>query len=196
MARAFKLEEGDSEGEELIASNHDDDKDAKSKQETNKIFEMVIWMVWLLIGTVLIIHLCLLVSVIANRHDMPTTVVLETVLQSKLRVLDSELFAKPSLASRQPEKNAIPRNIFLAGVTLVLNKGRYIREWIVFHKLMGFDFFLIFDHGSTDNTSAMLQPFIKEGSVVMLHARDSFPALCNHTGKHASPESMMRESLP
>ena len=44
--------------------------------------------------------------------------------------------------------------------TLLLNQARYLREWIEFHRLMGVQLFLIFDHGSTDGTQRLLQEYV------------------------------------
>lgn len=70
----------------------------------------------------------------------------------------------------------VPVNITLAVATLALNQGRYLREWIEFHRLMGFQLFLIFDDGSTDKTFDVLTPYVKQGTVVLVHARRSFAA--------------------
>lgn len=68
----------------------------------------------------------------------------------------------------------IPNNLTLAVTTLVLNQGRYLREWVEVHRLMGFQFFLIFDDGSTDNSFDVMAPYVREGMAVVIHARRSF----------------------
>jgi hypothetical protein len=156
----------DEEEDDLTPSACEEDKERK------QTLKLMFWIGWLLFGTLLLFYLSSFVSEYARIvHAMPTSLVIETAFQSKVRVWDRNLNVVP------PTKKAV----LLAGVTLVLNKGRYLLEWIVFHKLMGFDLFLIFDHGSTDNTSAELKPFIAEGSVIMVHAIETFPALCNQT---------------
>lgn len=53
----------------------------------------------------------------------------------------------------------------LVFVACVLNEGRYIKEWIEYHRLVGVDKFYIFDNGSTDNIKDILQKYIDEGIV-------------------------------
>ena len=62
----------------------------------------------------------------------------------------------------------------LAVVTLVLNQGMYLREWIEFHRLMGVQLFVIFDDNSTDNTVGVLEHYISSGVVILVHAKRSF----------------------
>ena len=39
------------------------------------------------------------------------------------------------------------------------NEGLHIKEWIVFHQIVGVDHFVIYDNGSTDNTAEILSKF-------------------------------------
>ena len=41
-----------------------------------------------------------------------------------------------------------------------------IREWIEYHKLIGFDRFYLYDNESTDNSREILEPYIDEGTVI------------------------------
>ena len=50
-------------------------------------------------------------------------------------------------------------------VAIAKNEGPYIREWIEYHKLVGFTIFYIYDNDSTDNTRQLLQPYIEHGEV-------------------------------
>ena len=45
--------------------------------------------------------------------------------------------------------------------TRLRNEGRYLREWIEFHRLVGVSAFYIFDDGSTDDTAAVLAPCVE-----------------------------------
>jgi hypothetical protein len=56
-------------------------------------------------------------------------------------------------------------NHFLAMAAIVKNEGRYLREWIEFHRLMGVEHFYIYDNGSTDNTPEILEPYVRTGLV-------------------------------
>eukprot|EP00002_Diphylleia_rotans_P032947 TRINITY_DN6969_c0_g1_i3.p1 TRINITY_DN6969_c0_g1~~TRINITY_DN6969_c0_g1_i3.p1 ORF type:complete len:232 (+),score=39.28 TRINITY_DN6969_c0_g1_i3:49-744(+) len=53
----------------------------------------------------------------------------------------------------------------LAMATVVKNEARFIREWIEFHLIQGFQHFLIFDDDSEDSIDVILQPYIKAGIV-------------------------------
>ena len=72
------------------------------------------------------------------------------------------------------QRAEVPSNLQLAVTTLVLNQGGYLREWIEFHIMMGFEFFIIFDHGSTDDTLIVLSKFILSGRVMFIDAETSF----------------------
>ncbi|TKA54511.1 hypothetical protein B0A53_03204 [Rhodotorula sp. CCFEE 5036] len=51
----------------------------------------------------------------------------------------------------------------------VRTEGRFITEWLLYHRIMGVDRFYLYDSGSTDNTLEMLQPWMDAGTV-KLHA--------------------------
>lgn len=40
---------------------------------------------------------------------------------------------------------------------IIKDEGKYIREWIAYHSLIGFDHFFLFDNESTDDTQSALQ---------------------------------------
>jgi hypothetical protein len=49
------------------------------------------------------------------------------------------------------------------------NEARYLREWIEFHMLVGFERFYLYDNNSDDNHLEILEPYIAEGIVVLEH---------------------------
>jgi len=57
-------------------------------------------------------------------------------------------------------------SVYLSIVAIAKNEAPYIKEWIEYHKLVGVERFYFYDNGSTDNTKEILEPYIKEGSVV------------------------------
>lgn len=70
---------------------------------------------------------------------------------------------RPSSAERRRRaRRELP---YLALVTLVLNEGRDLREWIEFHLLQGVERFYMYDDGSTDDTGEVLEPYIQRGIV-------------------------------
>jgi len=50
-------------------------------------------------------------------------------------------------------------------VAIAKNEGKYIEEWVAYHKALGFDFFYIADNGSSDNTPEILQRLDDQGVV-------------------------------
>ena len=57
-------------------------------------------------------------------------------------------------------------NVTLAIVAIIKNEGEYIEEWVKYHLLVGVERIYLYDNGSDDNTKDVLEPFIKNGSVV------------------------------
>ena len=57
-------------------------------------------------------------------------------------------------------------DVFLSIVCIAKNEGPYLREWIEYHKIVGVDRFYFYDNESDDNTKIILDPYIKDGTVV------------------------------
>ena len=57
-------------------------------------------------------------------------------------------------------------NVFLAIACVAKNEGPYLREWIEYHKIVGVERFYFYDNESDDNTKEILEPYIKDGTVV------------------------------
>jgi len=55
---------------------------------------------------------------------------------------------------------------YLCAAAVVKNEGPYLREWIEYHTELGVEVFYIYDNDSTDNTEAILKPYIDSGRVV------------------------------
>lgn len=53
----------------------------------------------------------------------------------------------------------------IAMVSISKNEAPYIKEWIEFHKLVGFTKFYFYDNESDDNTVEILKPYIDSGLV-------------------------------
>lgn len=56
----------------------------------------------------------------------------------------------------------------LSMATLVNDEGRWLAEWILYHRIVGFDHFYMYDDSSTDNTLAVLEHFQTSG-IVTIH---------------------------
>ena len=57
-------------------------------------------------------------------------------------------------------------------VSLVRNEGAWLPEWIEHHALLGVSRFALYDDGSTDETAAVLAPYVEAGLVVLHHVGD------------------------
>lgn len=53
----------------------------------------------------------------------------------------------------------------IAIVAIVKNEARNLEEWIEFHDVVGVSHFYIYDNGSTDDTAAVLAPYVRRGLV-------------------------------
>ena len=54
---------------------------------------------------------------------------------------------------------------YLSVVCCARNEGPYLREWLEYHRLVGVEHFYFYDNGSTDDTRALLEPYIRAGVV-------------------------------
>lgn len=54
----------------------------------------------------------------------------------------------------------------LAIVAIAKNEQDYIKEWVAFHKVMGFDKIILYDNDSTDNMVEKIKPFINNNYVI------------------------------
>lgn len=56
----------------------------------------------------------------------------------------------------------------LAVVAIMYNEGRYLEEWIAYHRIVGVDHFYLYDNGSDDNTRELLISYEKKGIVTLI----------------------------
>jgi hypothetical protein len=52
------------------------------------------------------------------------------------------------------------------------DEGPYLKEWIEFHKLVGVQHFLLYNHLSVDNSREVLQPYIDDKTVEVIDLND------------------------
>jgi hypothetical protein len=57
---------------------------------------------------------------------------------------------------------------YLVTATIVRDEGRFLREFVMFHREVGVDHMLIYNDGSVDDTVAVLEPFVKAGFVTLI----------------------------
>ena len=56
----------------------------------------------------------------------------------------------------------------LAVVAIMKNEGPYVKEWLDYHLLAGVDHFFIYNNGSPDDQSEVIQPYIDAGLVTYI----------------------------
>jgi len=52
------------------------------------------------------------------------------------------------------------------------NEGKYLKEWIEYHRLVGVDHFYLYNNNSTDRSVDVLKPYIKQNLVTLIHWPD------------------------
>ncbi len=66
-----------------------------------------------------------------------------------------------------PKRKSEPKyNVSICGI--FKNEGKYLREWIEFHKVVGIDHFYMYNNNSEDNFREVLKPYIEEGIVTLV----------------------------
>lgn len=87
---------------------------------------------------------------------------------------------QPHTNSYESRSHVTLRSGSLYGVTLVRNKGPYLREWLDFHFKQGFDQFIVYNHNASDaNTLRVLLPYIQDNRVVFVSALHTAPGDCS-----------------
>ena len=56
--------------------------------------------------------------------------------------------------------------VYLSAFAIYRDEADYLREWIEFHKLVGFERFYLYNNFSTDHHREVLRPYIADGTVV------------------------------
>lgn len=62
-----------------------------------------------------------------------------------------------------PDDAALPGELAICAIAK--NEGPYLLEWIAFHRVVGVEYFLIFDNDSSDETAHLLAPLAAAGLV-------------------------------
>ena len=69
-------------------------------------------------------------------------------------------------ADRPPPMTREPAHT-LSVCAIYFNEASYLEEWIEFHRLVGVERFYLYDNGSTDEHADVLDPYVREGSVIV-----------------------------
>ncbi len=57
---------------------------------------------------------------------------------------------------------------YLSVAVVIKNEASYLAEWLDFHHRLGVDHFILYDNGSSDDTPAVLQRYIRAGLVTLI----------------------------
>ena len=58
--------------------------------------------------------------------------------------------------------------------TMFRNEAQFMREWIEYHRLLGFDHFYLYDNDSTDDYQSVLKPYLESGLVEVISWHRAF----------------------
>lgn len=70
------------------------------------------------------------------------------------------------------EKGQKPKKFFLSVCSVFKNEAKYLKEWIEYHRLIGVNHFYLYNIQGSDNYLRILNPYIKEGLVSLIHWPD------------------------
>lgn len=78
-------------------------------------------------------------------------------------VLEMLLYFK--IKHKKEKDNNTDFDIYIAVVAIAKNEGKYIKEWLTYHKLIGVQKVLLYDNESTDNLEDIVKPYVDIGFV-------------------------------
>lgn len=79
------------------------------------------------------------------------------------------LFACATISAVEGDEKEKEKKYHLSICSLFKNEGRFLKEWIEYHRLVGVDHFYLYDLESTDNSREVVAPYIKEGVVTLVN---------------------------
>lgn len=87
------------------------------------------------------------------------------IMKAGLYAIYEGVWGKYAIARKITKESASTYRHEIAMVSISKNEAPYIKEWIEFHKLVGFSKFYFYDNESEDNTVDILKPYIDSGLV-------------------------------
>ena len=87
------------------------------------------------------------------------------IMKAGLLAIYEGVWGKYAIARKITKESASTYRHEIAMVSISKNEAPYIKEWIEFHKLVGFSKFYFYDNESEDNTVDILKPYIDSGLV-------------------------------
>ena len=87
------------------------------------------------------------------------------LMKAGLYAIYEGVWGKYLVARKITKERASAYRHEIAMVSISKNEAPYIKEWIEFHKFVGFTKFYFYDNESEDNTVDILKPYIDSGLV-------------------------------
>lgn len=87
-----------------------------------------------------------------------------------LKTITFNLFVRPFLL----RKPSYGKEYAISICAIFKNEGRFLKEWIEYHLLVGVDHFFLYNNESTDNYLEVLQPYIDKQIVTLIE----YPGQC------------------
>ena len=66
-----------------------------------------------------------------------------------------------------PARKMLPKKYYLSLCSIFKNEGKYLKEWLDFHLIVGFEHFYLYNNFSSDNYKKVLKPYIEKGLVTL-----------------------------
>jgi hypothetical protein len=66
------------------------------------------------------------------------------------------------------KKNPPSRQYTVSICAIFKNEAPYLKEWIIYHQIVGIKHFYLYNNNSTDNFQEVLKPFLSEGLVTLI----------------------------
>ena len=89
-------------------------------------------------------------------------------LETRLNAVQNDITFLKKVLLNHTWLNLLDTNpdIYLSVACIAKDEAKYLKEWIEYHKIVGVERFYFYDNESTDNTREVLEPYIKNGTVI------------------------------
>ena len=78
------------------------------------------------------------------------------------------LLANNCIIRLLPIRKMEKKKYYLSLCSIFKNEGKYMKEWLDFHLIVGFEHFYLYNNFSSDNYQKVLKPYIEKGIVTLI----------------------------
>lgn len=105
------------------------------------------------------------IDVMKANDDDPAKLIYKVTgsMPKRSNAATAQTATQATTAVPQASDNARSEQYILSIALIQKNESRYLREWIEYHILQGVEHFYVYDHGSTDESRDVWQPYIDRG---------------------------------